>query len=223
MPTSRGPELHHVSTPIHGRFLVEYPAGGAPYAELIGFHGYGETAADHLGALRRVPGADGWLRCAVQALHPFYRGRDREVVASWMTRLDRELAIDDNVGYVTRVLAALEGLAGRPRCRVVVGFSQGVAMAYRAAARVAAPCHGLVVLGGDVPPELGRDELAALPPVLVGRGWREEWYSQEKLDEDLARLREAGAHVETCLFDGGHEWAPPFLEAAGRFLATRLG
>jgi predicted esterase len=35
-------------------------------------------------------------------------------------------------------------------------------------------------------------------------------------------LSRAGAIVESCVFDGGHEWGNEFYEAAGRFLARQI-
>ena len=42
----------------------------------------------------------------MQALHPFYTKTER-IVASWMTRQDRELAIADNIRYVQAVIDAV--------------------------------------------------------------------------------------------------------------------
>ncbi len=43
-------------------------------------------------------------------------------------------------------------------------------MAYRAAAGSGHACRGVIVLGGDVPPELESRDLGHFPPVLLGRG-----------------------------------------------------
>ena len=189
-------------------------------AAVVGFHGYGETAADHLAALRRLPGAERWLLCAVQGLHPFYR-RNGDVVASWMTSFDRDNAIEDNLRYVGAVVARLQSEHGFERL-AFTGFSQGVAMAYRAAARAGHPSDAVVVLAGDLPPDVAAGDLGALPPVLIGRGSEERWYSEDKLAADLSALRQAGVAVETAAFDGGHEWTAEFLARAGRFLAAAL-
>ena len=125
-----------------------------------------------------------------------------------MTKLDRDLAIADNLEYVRRALESI----GHRNVVVFAGFSQGVAMAYRAAA--AMPCAGLIALAGDVPPDV-RDRAAALPPVLLGRGIADEWYSEEKMRGDLAILKEA----TPVTFDGGHEWTDEFRTAAGIFLS----
>jgi predicted esterase len=197
-----------IPTTVHGRYLVR---DGPPERLLVGFHGYGETAEAHMAELGQIPGIDRWTAVAVQALHPFYVSRTGMIVASWMTSLDRELAIEDNRAYVRSVIAqfpAAEQL-------VLIGFSQGSAMAYRAAA--GADASGLIALGGDVPPDVVESR-PTLPPVLIGRGIREEWYTDEKLRKDLSFLREVTT-VSTSIYDGGHEWTAEFREAAGEFLA----
>jgi hypothetical protein len=47
---------------------------------------------------------------------------------------------------------------------------------------------------------------------------RDEWYTEEKLAADLARLREAGGAVRAVSLDAGHDWTAPFAEAAAEFL-----
>src|SRR6185503_10434697 len=107
----------------------------------------------------------------------FYRRRTNEVVASWMTRQNRELAIDDNIVYVQSVVNAL--LPSSPATIVFTGFSQGVAMAFRAAARLKQPVKGVIACGGDIPPELEPNALARISNVLIVRGVRDEWYTSE--------------------------------------------
>ena len=213
-------EIRLLSTTTTGRYLVE-PAlqPGAPL--LVGFHGYGQRAEHLLEALRRIPGAPGWTLVAVQALHSFYSPKTREVVGSWMTSLDRDQAIEDNVAYLMRVVAELR--AERGDCKLVfAGFSQGAAMAWRAAARCG-PCHGLVILGGDLPGDVARIQSLVLPPVLLGRGDQDPFYTGPQLEKDLAVLGSMGLQVEVARFQGGHEWGPGFLVAASRFLERVRG
>ena len=202
---------------VHGRYLVEAPAEPAGRPLLVGFHGYGESADRHLEELRRIPGASRWTLCAVQALHPFYN-RSGEVIASWMTRLQRERAILDNLLYVTSVVAEVKHELRASEGLVYLGFSQGAAMAYRAAAGSGHACQGVIVLGGDVPPELEGRDLGGFPPVLLGRGSSEEWYDAAKMEHDVELLRRKGVEVRPCIFQGGHEWTDEFRAAAGRFL-----
>ena len=206
-----------VAATVHGRYLLEAPAEvkGAPL--LVGFHGYGENAERHLEELRRIPGAGRSVLCAVQALHPFYN-RTGEVIACWMTRLDREQAILDNVRYVASVVESVKRELPVSERLVYLGFSQGAAMAYRAAAGAGHACQGLIVLGGDVPPELEEQDLSRFPPVLLGRGSSEEWYDAAKMEHDVELLRAKSVDVRPVIFQGGHEWTDEFRATAGEFL-----
>jgi predicted esterase len=206
-------ELRTIEARVHGRYLLRVPDGPGPWPAIVGFHGQGEDAEIHLSALERTPGTEPWLLVSVQALHPFST-RGNRVVASWMTRQDRELAIEDNGRYVGHVLDAVRRETTVQDLIVFSGFSQGGAMAFRAAARF--PAAGVIVLGADVPPDVqGRH---VLPPVLLGRGAGDAWYTKEKMAADVARLGELSPSVETCVFDGGHEWSAAFAAAAGAFL-----
>ncbi|HET7711003.1 MAG TPA: phospholipase [Thermoanaerobaculia bacterium] len=197
-----------IETPVHGRVRVR-PGGGSDL--LVGFHGYAENADVNLQQLLSIPLADRWTLAAVQALHPFYN-RQREVVASWMTRLDREVAIRDNLSYVGKVLDRFSPT----RRRVFLGFSQGVAMAYRAASHHGG--QGLIVLAGDVPPDV-RDSPRGLPPVFLARGRTDAGYPEEQFKKDL-RFLEGVTRVESLEFTGGHEWTDEFRSAVAAFLDT---
>ena len=205
-----------IAVQVHGRYLIEAPADPTGCPLVVGFHGYGENAERHLEELRRLPGASRWVLCAVQALHPFYN-RTGEVIASWMTRLQRERAIADNLRYVASVVAEVKGEIPVSQRLAYLGFSQGAAMAYRAAAGSGHACQGVVVLGGDVPPEI-EGGLGGLPPVLLGRGSSEEWYDAAKMEHDVELLRKKGVDVRPFVFEGGHEWTNEFRAEAGRFL-----
>jgi len=206
-----------ITAQVHGRYLLEVPAEAEGAPLLVGFHGYGENAERHLEELRRIPGASRFVLCAVQALHPFYN-KSGEVIACWMTRLDREQAIEDNVRYVASVVSRVRQDLPVSERLVYLGFSQGAAMAYRAAAGAGHPCQGLVVLGGDVPPELEQLDLSRFPPVLLGRGSSEEWYDAAKMEHDVEILRSRRVDVRPLIFQGGHEWTDEFRAAAGEFL-----
>jgi predicted esterase len=206
-----------IATTTHGRFLVE-PARARAAGILVGFHGYGEPAELQMDRLRSIPGSDGWLLVAVQGLHRFYRGRTEDVVASWMTRQDRELAIADNVAFVASVVEAVVRESRTSSPMVFSGFSQGVAMAFRAACASSRPVAGVIAAGGDVPPELGKDVLGCIPAVVLARGARDEWYPPAKWAYDQSRLREARVHVRELDFEGAHEWNADVSRAAGEFL-----
>ena len=212
-------ETRTLRTTTVGRYLLEpAPVPGAPL--LVGFHGYGQGAETLLAELRRIPGASACNLVSVQALHRFYNTKTQEVVGSWMTSMDRDQAIEDNVAYVNQVIGEVRAQVGGGQL-VFVGFSQGAAMAWRAAARCG-PCAGIIVLGGDLPKDVIEAAGLSLPHSLIGRGEKDAWYTEEKLAKDLAALEHRGLQPEALRFDGGHEWTQRFLDAAGRFLERVL-
>ena len=212
-----------IPTSTHGRYLLREPTQpGAAVPLLVGFHGYMETAETQMDRLTSIPGNGNWLLVAIQGLNRFYRSRTDAVVANWMTRQDRDLAIADNQAYVSAVLGLVAKEWDVTGPLVFAGFSQGVAMALRAACSAPRRVEGVVVLGGDVPPELDGQALSRTRRVLLGRGERDEWYTAEKRSMDITRLHEAGVELDAPLFDTGHEWTEAFSFAAGRFLDRQL-
>src|SRR5688572_3688363 len=215
------PSARAIAARTHGRYLVAAPAGPGPHPLLLGFHGYGENAERCLAELRRIPGAERWLVAAVQGLHRFYNQKTGEVVASWMTKQDRELAIADNVAYVGAVAGELRREFDLAPTVALLGFSQGVAMAYRAALGSVERAAAVIALAGDVPPELHHLDLTRLGRVLVARGATDESYTADKMAADAVLLRGKGLACEELTYSGGHEWTDEFRRAVGEFLERR--
>ena len=199
-----------------GRYLVIPPTASGQAPMLVGFHGYGEDAETQLERLRAIPGSAGWILVSIQALHRFYERRTNRVVACWMTRQDREAAIADNLAYVQNCVAAVSAEWPTTGKLVFAGFSQGVAMAFRAAANAKG---GVIAVGGDIPPELSAEALQRLAGALIARGASDEWYSRVKFAADEQRLRESSVNTRAVEFDGGHEWQGDVAAAAAEFLA----
>lgn len=204
-----------IETTTHGRVLVQDASVSPPAGLIVAFHGYGRAADDELDEIGKIAGIERWTVASAQALHRFYTRGDQKVIASWMTRQDREVAIADNVAYVDRVVDAI----GPARPLVFAGFSQGAAMAYRAAMLGKHRATGVIALGGDIPPELKSESVSrAWPLVFVGAGRDDRYYTPAKVDADAAFLAAHNAPHDIVRFSGGHEWTDEFREAAGRWL-----
>lgn len=211
-------DIRTIETRTHGRYLVS----SRPQASLllVGFHGYRENAQLHFEVLERVVGDRPICLVSVQGTHRFYDKGGR-IAASWMTSEDRELAITDNLAYVSAVVAEVARECQTSARLVYAGFSQGVAMAYRAAAFVPHRCDGLIVLAGDVPPDV-IPVSSRLPRTLLGRGTRDEYYTAEKAALDRSVLEKANVELVEHIFEGGHEWHESFVSRAGGFLDERI-
>jgi predicted esterase len=208
-----------IAVATHGRYLIVPPGVSGPAPILAGFHGYAEDAEMQLARLRGLPGSERCLIVSIQGLHSFYNRRTNQVVASWMTKQNREEAIADNIAYVKNCLHAVASEWQTAAMAVFAGFSQGVAMAFRAAAHFEHRIGGVIAAGGDVPPEITCDALKRVPRVLIGRGTGDALYSDAQFGRDESRLRESGVNVRTLLFSGGHEWPEDFDDPLGWLLA----
>ncbi|ASQ89697.1 phospholipase [Prosthecochloris sp. GSB1] len=207
---------HHIETTVAGRILVSRPERKGPLPLLMGFHGYGRSAEDELALLESLPGGSSWLRCAVEALHPFYTGGGT-CGASWMTSRERERMIQDNIRYVDAVLSDLETAYPLGDTLVYHGFSQGAPMACRAALCCSRRPSGVMLLGGDIPPECsGLDRMGR---VHIARGDSDRLYPREVFERDVKRLHDEAVPFLQCNFHGDHEAAPEYFVSAGGFLA----
>jgi predicted esterase len=194
-------EQLNIETPTHGRVLVVRPAGESA-ATIVAFHGYAQSADDLMAELSRIPGHERWTLVSVQALNRFYTRGDQNIVASWMTRQDRELAIADNIAYVDRVLDHVA--TGHEAPTYCLGFSQGVAMAYRAGVRGRHRMAGVIAVGGDVPPDCKTVAATRWPRVLIAAGDTDHWFTTEKLAADEAFLRGHGVAHDLFRYPDGH-------------------
>ena len=206
-----------IETTVHGRVLVEEVTKPPAEGFLVVFHGYGQSADEALADTRRIVGVDRWTIVALQALHRFYSRNDERVIASWMTRQDRDEAIRDNVAYVDRVLEVV----GAVPPLVFAGFSQGASMAYRAAMLGRHRAAGVIALGGDIPPELKSAAQLLWPPILIGAGLGDTWYTGAKVEADVAFLAHHHVAHDVVRFRGGHEWTDQFRETASQWLQAR--
>jgi predicted esterase len=208
-----------ISARSHGRYVVRRPEGAFRVA-VVGFHGYAQRAEHLLAELEALPGAGGWLLASVEGLNRFYDRETGTVVAHWLTHEDGEPVIADTVAYVDAVVAAIA--RAHPFERLVfAGFSQGAAMASRAAAHAGDRCHGLVLLGGELAPEVRRSD-ARLPRTVIGRGTRDAWYAADAFAADCEALEDRGVLAAAVEFNGGHEFSPTFRSTAAAFIATLL-
>ena len=186
----------------------------------VGFHGYAENAEIQMDRLTAIPDSDRWLKVSIQGLHRFYQRRTNLVVSSWMTSQDREQAISDNIGYVQTCLDAVAAEWPALPLIVFAGFSQGVAMAFRAAVHTTHGSASVIAVGNDIPPEIAPDTLARLSAALLVRGSSDEWYTAEKFANDEQRLRQCGVNVRALSLNAGHEWSTDLIDAASQFLRT---
>ena len=206
---------YHIQTKVHGSYLIQDSRNIEPAPLIIGFHGYGETAEDQMNLLLKIPGIELWTICSIQALHPFYITRAK-IGFSWMTSNQRELRIKENVKYVNSIIAETKNSHSVNDTIIFHGFSQGTAMACRAALLGQFNPSGVILLGGDIPPEM--EQIDKMKRILLGRGKKDKFYSSIRWKNDIALVKKSKIESFICEFNGGHGGHKNYYEAAGKFL-----
>lgn len=177
-------------------------------------HGYAMRAATFLEGFRCI--ADGTrLLVAPEALSRFYDGtlspgahRNAPVVASWMTRDERDAEIDDYLAYLDAVHATIIARLGGASPRVtVLGFSQGGSTAARWVASGRVHAARLVVWGSAMAPELDLaapgSPLRRAETVFV-TGSSDGYVTAKIVAAEVERLRAANFPFRRIAFEGGH-------------------
>lgn len=192
---------------------------GAPFPTLVMLHGF-QGNEDVTWVFSRSAGP-GWLIVAPRAplraddlgytWHHFNAGKtDPDTMAAALAKL-------------TRFVEGLAEVYPADRNRLVLlGFSQGAAMAYAfAASQPQSPLIGLAALGGYVPGTVTLPALNGLP-VLMLHGTRDETISITLARKNHADLTGAGATVTYVEDDVGHKVSAMQMRELGTWLAQRL-
>ena len=193
---------HTISARTVGRYRVE-PAQEAPRGLLVGFHGYGQDDTAMMEELQRLPGHERWMKASLMALHRFDHTKTGRVIASWMTKLDRELAIADNPSFeISRIEI------DRPGPHYTLDTLEAISEQYPNA---------------DITPIIGGDSLRDLPKwhkpreLLFASHWvgvmrrPGEQPNLEKLEAELPGISSKIHYVDA-----------PLLEIASREIRSRI-
>lgn len=206
---------HEIIVPRTSRYVVRGVRVSEAAELWLVCHGYGQLASRFI---RRFGCIDDGTRIIVapEALSRFYvtggsgtHSDSDKVGASWMTREARGAEIDDQVRYLDTVLERV--LEGRARAEVPVvalGFSQGVAVVCRWAARAERPPNRVILWGSGVPFDLldgaGRIGLTRTRLTIVA-GSTDPIADEARVETHKAQLHAAGVEYRFVSYEGGHD------------------
>jgi predicted esterase len=183
-------------------------------------HGYGQLANYFIRNFE-VLEAKHTLIVAPEGLHRFYWEKfSGRVVASWMTKEDREDDILDYVNYLDLVYAEVLASLKNKKVRIIVlGFSQGTATVCRWIATKKSPVDQLILWAGSLPADVHLEvEAVKNFKIYLVAGNADEFIKEEQIKEYEQLLIEKKLPVEIIRFQGRHEIHEPTLTA----LAIRL-
>jgi predicted esterase len=195
---------HHLLTPRSARYFTFGPPAARASEIWFALHGYGQLAPRFASRLR--PLDDGRRLVVVpEGLSRFYV--DEPLVgASWMTREDRLREIDDYVRYLDLVAGAVLPAGPTPPIKLL-GFSQGSATACRWIERGNVRPAGVVIWGGEIPPDINWETAAPrFQPVkfLLVAGDRDGFATEKAYARYGEALEQHGVSFHTHRYPGDH-------------------
>lgn len=183
-------------------------------------HGYGQLASYFIRNFEMLETKQ-TLIVAPEGLHRFYWEKfSGRVVASWMTKEDREDDILDYVNYLDLLYNEVLATLKHKKIKIVVlGFSQGTATVCRWIANKRSPVDALILWAGSLPPDVDfSDELLKTLKIYFVAGDADEFIKEEQVNEYSQLLKEKKLPAEIIRFQGKHELHESTLTA----LAVRL-
>lgn len=204
---------HHLRVQRTARYHMLGNASTAQELWVV-VHGYGQLARFFLNTFN---GMESSMRCIVapEALSRFYLDADHSRVgATWMTREERLLEVEDHVAYLDAMVDTVKEQAPEGLHVKAVGFSQGVATVSRWALKGHTPLQRMILWAGSLPPELDQRALSAWRNIHVDLvlGDRDEYAKAGDLEAMDRRLELAGVPRRSHRFSGTHKLEPVLLE-----------
>ncbi len=205
----------------HEEFLFHYKAryfksGEITYATkqiVFVFHGYGQLAKYFLKKFDNVADEE-TVVIAPEGLHHFYlegvnkrsKTKNNRVGATWMTRENRVMDIENYLTYLNAILA--KEINGRTIPLTVLGFSQGAATATRWVLQGTIHFEKLILWAGIFPPDMDFDKGQQ---ILKGKsiyhviGEDDPFVNGEKIEEMRLFSKQLDISPVQISFKGGHE------------------
>lgn len=179
----------------------------------IVLHGYGQLAQYFVRKFEKLNDQNICV-IAPEGLARFYlseltdQGRkDNKVGATWMTRENRQMDIDNYLAYLNTVYET--ELAAFPTVPVtLLGFSQGCATVCRWASQGKVKFEKLILWAGLFPPDMdfqaGHDVLATKKTYMVA-GDQDPYVTAERIKEFDGLATRLDIQPEKIIFSGKHE------------------
>ncbi len=216
--------IHHIQTRKTARFFTLGNLTGDTRHIWLVLHGYGQLGEYFLRNFKDVQNKDNFI-IAPEALSRFYVNETSgRIGATWMTKEDRELEIEDYLYYLDSILDSLNPTID---CRIhVLGFSQGAATACRWALNTHYAVNTLVWWAGFFPPDMQWNSPKYLDEnfktyLLYGN---QDEYVNDDLKEQVAKVMNTlPKKPEIITFEGKHEMVNEVLNTLCKSIENGRG
>ena len=171
-------------------------------------HGYGQLAGFFIRKFQNFESSDRLFVAPEATNYNYLNGFSGRVGANWMTKHEREVAIQNNHTYLDLLMDKLLSLYSEMPSINVLGFSQGAATATRWASRWTGEVSRLVLWAGGFAQDMILDDARgkfSQTEIMLVLGDRDEFVTPESLEIQEELIRNLGKKVKRTTFSGGHE------------------
>lgn len=203
------------------RYLLRVPDSITDETLLVAaLHGFGQDPETILRLSEKMLGPHTAI-AAIQGPNEFFLDRNGEVGYCWNTNRHASSAIRLHHDMVLHVLnEAGREYAVPPERRLLLGFSQPVALNYRFAATCPDAVRGVIGICGGVPGDWETAPYQQVNAAVLHIARREdEYYPPAVTEHYAARLRTRTRDVEYHLLEGGHRFPSAGGPIVERWLA----
>lgn len=178
-------------------------------------HGYG-MLAEYFIRKFDVLLNDETVIIAPEAMSRFYNsGTSGRVGASWMTKDDRLVDIQDNLNYMNQLMDMVQSKVNKDQVRFrLLGFSQGSPTAARWMHQSNWKPDVYISWASDIPVDVLQPENKATwreTEVIIACGDEDQFISPQRLETHLQTLKDYGLSFEMISFQGDHRIYPAVL------------
>jgi predicted esterase len=181
--------------------------GNADYL-IIACHGYGQLAKFFIRKFDFLD-KERFLVVAPEGMSRFYtQGFYGDVGASWMTKENRLIEIDDYALYLSQMLDHFKQKV-KPDAKVILyGFSQGCATVMRWIMKDFPTINSIVLYGGLLPEDLDYrpyEDYFKKIDIKWAHGATDKFLTQDRVDWHHAFILQQKLHIQSVPYEGGHE------------------
>ncbi|MGF1533694.1 MAG: alpha/beta hydrolase [Bernardetiaceae bacterium] len=201
--------MKHVSLTIQAPYTTYHALTPSTRHIWMACHGYGQLARHFVRRFDALEPQENFV-IAPQGLSRFYLDdKYQHVGASWITREEREMSLQNMYTYLNAVFAAETAEAPDTAGLTLFGFSQGAAAVIRWALAHQVPFERLFFWAGGFPEEITPQDVRYLNTdeieVNFFVGSEDPFYTPETLERQMSLLQRVFPQVRVIPFEGAHE------------------
>lgn len=181
----------------------------------IVFHGYGQLAEFFIRKFLPYDSPDRLIIAPEGTNYSYLNGFHGRVGANWMTRHEREVAIENNHRFLDRLMENILSEFEEIPVIHVLGFSQGAATATRWVSRWSGKVKSLILWAGGFAQDLVLEDVKAVfseTKLIMVLGENDELITPESILKQEELINNLGKTFRKISFSGGHELNAEILE-----------